>query len=57
VNKLVAAAQEAGAVRDDLTTTDIIRLGHSIAIAVEMDPDSAERLLSVMLAGLRPQNS
>jgi AcrR family transcriptional regulator len=57
VNPLVAAAQQAGAVRDDLTTTDIMRIGHSIAIVVEADPDSAERLLSVMLAGLRPQNS
>jgi AcrR family transcriptional regulator len=49
----LAAAQDAGAIRGDVTVTDVLRLGHGIALAAEhASPDEAERILSVMLKGL-----
>jgi AcrR family transcriptional regulator len=57
VTPLVEAAQEAGTVRADLSVTDVMRIGHAVALAAEPDPSSADRLLSVVLAGLRPENS
>jgi AcrR family transcriptional regulator len=51
---LVVAAQEAGAVRTDVEPRDLLRLGHAIAAAAETAPESAERLLNVVLDGLRP---
>lgn len=52
---LVKAAQEAGAIRDDVEPGDLLRMGHGIAVASEAVPESAGRLLTVMLDGLRPQ--
>jgi AcrR family transcriptional regulator len=50
---VVSRAQEAGAVRADVTPTDVLRLCHGVAVATEHAPDDADRLLSVLLDGLR----
>ncbi len=54
---LLTAAQQAGAVRADARVPDLLKLVHGIAVATEHsldDPGQAERLLSVVLDGLRP---
>jgi AcrR family transcriptional regulator len=50
---LLTAGWEAGTVRIDIDATDLLRLGHGVAMAAEYAPDDADRLLSVMLDGLR----
>ncbi len=54
---LLAAAQRAGQVRGDIDAIDLLRMSHALAIAADVPysrPDQGERLLSVLLAGLRP---
>jgi AcrR family transcriptional regulator len=54
--QLLAAAKQAGAVRDDLTLAEILRLVNGIGLATEKLPDRAEaagRLLALVLDGLR----
>jgi AcrR family transcriptional regulator len=50
---LLAAAQHAGAVRTDIDSADLLRLGHALAIATEKSPTEAPRLVEVVLDGLR----
>jgi AcrR family transcriptional regulator len=50
---LLTAAREAGAVRGDVEAPDLLRLGHGVAVATEFVPDEAQRLLTVVLDGLR----
>jgi len=52
---LIKPAQEAGKVRADIEPRDLLRMGHAIGLACETSPDAIDRLLSVMLDGLRPQ--
>jgi AcrR family transcriptional regulator len=52
-DRLLVHAQEAGVVRPDVTAMDMMRLVHGIAVATEQAPDQADRLLSLMLDGLR----
>jgi AcrR family transcriptional regulator len=55
---LLARAQQAGAVRADASTTDVIRLTHGISMVTEYapgDPGQADRMLALVLDGLRPQ--
>ncbi len=57
---LLARAQQAGAVRSDMEIGDLLRLVHSIALASEQTAggtERAERLLSLMLDGLRRQGA
>jgi AcrR family transcriptional regulator len=54
---LLTSAQRAGAVRDDVRVSDLIALLVGISRAVEHtggDPDAQQRLLAVLLDGLRP---
>jgi AcrR family transcriptional regulator len=51
--RLLASAQQAGAIRSDVTATDVVRLIHGVAVSTEKQPDRAELLLSVTLDGLR----
>ena len=53
--QLLTRAQQAGAVRADLTDVDLMRLVHGIAVATESAPDDADRLFSLMLDGMRPR--
>ena len=55
---LLAEAQRTGQVRRDVDVTDLLRLSHALALAADLPhshPDQGERLMSVLLAGLRPQ--
>jgi AcrR family transcriptional regulator len=55
---LLSRAQEAGLVREDATANDLIRLVHAISIASQhapADPGQTDRLLGLVLDGLRPQ--
>jgi len=55
---LLARAQEAGVVRADADARDLIRLVHAVNIAAHhtpADPGQSDRLLGLILDGLRPQ--
>lgn len=51
--QLLTRAQQAGAVREDLTAMDVMRLMHGIGIAVEHAPGETDRMLSLLLDGMR----
>ncbi|MDQ7907701.1 helix-turn-helix domain-containing protein [Phytohabitans sp. ZYX-F-186] len=51
---LLGQAQEAGVIRPDVDAPTVLRLVHGVGIASESVPDQADRLLSIMLDGLRP---
>jgi AcrR family transcriptional regulator len=55
---LLSRAQQAGVVRPDADARDLIRLVHAVNIATErppVDPGQADRMLALILDGLRPQ--
>jgi AcrR family transcriptional regulator len=55
---LLDRAKEAGAVRGDADARDVIRLVHAITLATQRaptDPGQPDRLLGLILDGLRPQ--
>jgi AcrR family transcriptional regulator len=54
VSRLLVPAQQAGIIRGDVEPAEVIRLVHGVAVASESAPDQAERLLSIVLDGLRP---
>ncbi|MGH3263064.1 MAG: TetR/AcrR family transcriptional regulator, partial [Trebonia sp.] len=54
-DRLLAHAQQAGVLRDDISAHDVLRLIHGITIATEQAPADADRLLALVLDGLRPQ--
>jgi hypothetical protein len=41
--------------REDISAHDVLRLVHGITIATETSPGDADRLLALVLDGLRPQ--
>jgi AcrR family transcriptional regulator len=52
---LLARAQDAGVVRPDVRSSDLLRLTHGLIIAAEgtgADPGQADRMLSLLLGGL-----
>jgi AcrR family transcriptional regulator len=54
---LLSTAKQAGAVRADADAMDLIRLVHAVNIATQRaptDPGQADRLLGLVLDGLRP---
>lgn len=57
LERLLAAAQEAGAIRSDVAAEDVGMLAHGISVATEQsdDPGIADRLLGVAFDGLRPR--
>ena len=54
--RLLDRAQQAGAVRADLTATDVMMLVHGVVVATERTPDQADRMLSLTLDGLRARD-
>ncbi|HEY3958070.1 MAG TPA: TetR/AcrR family transcriptional regulator [Streptosporangiaceae bacterium] len=50
---LLERAQQAGVVRADITSMDVMRLVHGVAVATEQAPGETDRLLSLMLDGMR----
>jgi AcrR family transcriptional regulator len=53
LDRLLAHARQAGAVRPDVTAHDVLRLVHGIVMATEQSPQDTDRLLGMMLDGLR----
>lgn len=53
--RLLIHAQQAGALRSDITPHDVLRLVHGIVIATEQAPQDTDRLMSLMFEGLRPR--
>jgi AcrR family transcriptional regulator len=51
---LLSKAKAAGAVRPELDLMDILRLVGGITMGRDIEPTQAERLLDIVLAGLRP---
>jgi AcrR family transcriptional regulator len=57
-DELLARGQEAGVVRTDVNSIDVIRLVHGVSMVTEWapgDPGQADRMLTLILDGLRPQ--
>jgi AcrR family transcriptional regulator len=52
---LVTAAQEAGAIRQDVTGIEVLRLTHGVAMASEYEPKGVKRLLEITIDGLKPR--
>ena len=53
LDRLLSYAQQEGAVRPDVTAHDVLRLVHGIVMATETAPQDTDRLLGMMLDGLR----
>ena len=53
VEKLLNRAQQARAVREDLTAMEVMHLMHGIGVAVEHTPGEADRMISLILDGMR----
>jgi len=51
--RLMTRAQDAGMLRDDIKPVDVLRLVHGVVIATEQAPEETDRLLGLMLDGLR----
>ncbi|WP_433182081.1 TetR/AcrR family transcriptional regulator [Actinoallomurus sp. CA-150999] len=54
--QLLARAQDAGAIRHDVTAAQLLKLANGIAFSTEHEPDAdqqAEQLLSLVLTGLQ----
>jgi len=57
-DELLDRAKQAGAVRPDADGRDLIRLVHAVNIAVQhtpTDPGQPDRLIGIILDGLKPQ--
>ncbi|MFI9236272.1 TetR/AcrR family transcriptional regulator [Streptomyces cinnamoneus] len=55
---LLARAQRAGAIREDVDIVDLMQLTNAISLAVEQSPDDpelADRLLTLTLTGIKAQ--
>jgi AcrR family transcriptional regulator len=57
LDRLLIAAQQIDAIRADVDGADVLRLVHGVGMASESAPDQADRLLSLVLDGLRPQHA
>ena len=56
VEQLLTRAQQAGAVREDLTAMDVMHMMHGIGVAVEHTPGEADRMISLILDGMRSRD-
>jgi AcrR family transcriptional regulator len=54
-DRLLEHSQRLGVLRTDISADDVLRLLHGIVVATEQAPEQTDRLLSLMLDGLRPQ--
>ena len=52
--RVLRRAQETGEVRADVDPMHVMRLLHGVVLATESVPEDTDRLLSIVLAGLRP---
>jgi hypothetical protein len=53
---LLDTAKQAGAIRQDLELMDVMRLIGSISSLPGIEPEQAERMLDIVLAGIKPQD-
>lgn len=53
IDRLLRHAQSEGAIRPDVRALDVLRLIHGIGVATERAPEDTDRLLSLVLDGLR----
>jgi AcrR family transcriptional regulator len=53
LDHLLGHAQGAGAVRTDITAQDVLRMVHGVVMATEQSPADTDRLLGILLDGLR----
>lgn len=53
MDRLLGHARQAGVLRADVSAQDVLRLVHGIVMATEQTPEDTERLLGLMLDGLR----
>ncbi|MWA05759.1 hypothetical protein F8568_036465 [Actinomadura sp. LD22] len=51
--KLLSRAQDAGAIRPDLTVTELLCVTNGIAVAAEQRPPDTPRLLTLLIEGLQ----
>jgi len=51
--KLLSRAQDAAAIRPDLTVTELLCVTNGIAVAAEQRPEDIPRLLSLLIEGLQ----
>ena len=56
-DRLVHNAKQAGVLRADVSARDLLRLVHGIAVATEQSPEDTDRLMALMLDGLRSRPS
>jgi len=56
-DRLMTRAQQAGTLRKDIKPIDVLRLVHGIVIATEQAPGETDRLLGLMLDGLRAKGA
>jgi hypothetical protein len=56
-DRLVRNAKQAGVLRADVSARDLLRLVHGIAVATEQSPEDTDRLMALMLDGLRSRRS
>lgn len=53
LGRLLEAAQEAGAIRSDVDHVTVLRLAHGVAMASENAPEMADRMMDLVIDGLR----
>ena len=53
IGVLLEAAQREGQVRTDIEPALVLRLGHGVAVASESAPDDSDRMLAIVIDGLR----
>ncbi len=54
-NRLLGHAQATGVLRSDISADDVLRLVHGIVVTTEQSPEQTDRLLALVLDGLRPR--
>jgi AcrR family transcriptional regulator len=54
-DRLVSNARRAGVVREEVSGQDLLRLVHGIAVATESAPQDTDRLMGIVIDGLRPR--
>jgi len=53
LDRLLSEAQDAGAIRKDVSAQDVLRMIHGVVMATEQSPADTDRLLAILLDGLR----
>jgi AcrR family transcriptional regulator len=53
---LLVRAKEAGEIRQDLDPAEVLMLLHGVIVATERTPEQADRLMSLLLDGMRPRD-